>query len=78
MYVNDICIDCSSKLDSYALNQIVFGMARLLYTDYDIAEVCCVIKHLKIQNLIVFAFVFESCQELYPDCFHFNVIYHLF
>ncbi|CAG2202848.1 ANPEP [Mytilus edulis] len=27
-----------SKLDSYALNQIVFGMARLLYTDYDIAE----------------------------------------
>ncbi|XP_076118297.1 aminopeptidase N-like [Mytilus galloprovincialis] len=26
-------------LDSYALNQIVFGMARLLYTDYDIAEV---------------------------------------
>ncbi|CAC5369051.1 ANPEP [Mytilus coruscus] len=28
-----------SGLDSYALNQIVFGMARLLYTDYDIEEV---------------------------------------
>lgn len=60
MYVNDICIACSSGLDSYALNQIVLGMTRLLYTDYDIAEVSCVIKKLTIPNLIVFAFVFDG------------------